>query len=124
MARYTAADGLSNELINLDRNFGDVLVRARILKEAPLQKPKLPNEVIFTAEGQRIEAEVPDEVRFALLAFLKDGRPYLQAKTSKETWSFSGVEPANDPNEIAWPADLVASYKREWQAWLERKNKD
>lgn len=119
-----AADGLSTEVVNVETSLARILIRSNILKEAPTAKPRLPHEVLIEADGRRVEAEVPDEVRFALLAFLKDGRPYLQAKTSKETWSFSGVEPANDPNEIAWPADLVASYKREWQAWLDRKNKD
>lgn len=119
--RYQASDGISQATFDLDRNFGDALVRANLLKEAPAPRPRMPNETLFLADGQRIETPVEDVPHFALLSFV-DGRPYLQCKTNKGTDQFSGVDPNSD--RINWPADLVASYQEQWQFWLDRKNND
>lgn len=125
MATYLAADGKSGRAIQVDRGLGDALVRAGILIEAPV-KVLLPNEQAFDEDGirhRRQELPQENEARMSIGEF-KDGAPYLMSLTgpfvegraSKEDY-FSGADP--DKSGVNWPADLVADYRRRWQAYQE-----
>jgi hypothetical protein len=64
--KYTAADGLSNGIFDLDRRFGDVLVRMGMIKPVePRSARPAPN------------------TNWGVGAFREDGKPYIIASCSR-----------------------------------------
>lgn len=119
--RYQAADGLSAEVINLDRNFGDVLVRAGLLKAAPSLTPKQPGAQVIDEEGVIHRAPMPDETKYSIGEH-KNGAPFLQALLMrggevKATDFYSGPNPDNDISGRNWPKDIVADYRDRWKQY-------
>ncbi len=87
MADYVAADGVSNEVIKMDRHLGDAMVRKGILKPAPVVKPPKPTP--RTEWG---------------IATYRDGKPMLvascrtckQKQMSGAQFRFEGRDPERD----------------------------
>jgi hypothetical protein len=115
--RYVAADGLSKEVINLDRNFGDVLVRARLLKEAPAPTPLMPHETVIDEEGVRHERLLPEELSYSV-AEMNSGEPYMLAQSSKHKFVYAGPNPDGDNSGLNWPTYLIAEFKKHRTAYL------
>jgi hypothetical protein len=118
MANYVAADGVSNEVIKMDRHLGDAMVRQGILKPAPVVKP--PKSTPRTAWG---------------IATFNDGRPYIVANCATckpksmngAQFRFSGGDP--EANLLIWhcgvgqrpPIEIVQEYLQLRSRWVAPK---
>lgn len=118
--RYTAADGISKATFDLDRNFGEVLVKVGLIVPVPESQPLMPTETkIIAAEGgqtQIVRRQVPHDLHFSIQTW-RDGGVYIAGNCSVCNPKFvvesehpEAVVLRHNSENVKIPADVCQEY--------------